>query len=181
LICPVPAFESLLFGSRAHFAEWGRNASTAVQKPPHIKRTIFASPSDPSHSALLPNLAAMATASSSQRETPHPSHHSKAFNKLVNQRACSCGRSDCVNVLWDYYLDPASPYPDPDNPQLIFKVKNPRLKPDTRKKSLAARRQQPPGTSSDSWAPRSRSPPRPSTSPAGWRPCPRRTGPDSRQ
>ena len=69
---------------------------------------------------------------------PMPSHHAKPFNQLVNNVACSCGRDGCRTLLRDYYLDPASPYPDPTRPQLIFVVNNPAKKPDTWKKGLAA-------------------------------------------
>ena len=75
----------------------------------------------------------MASASLSHGDTPRPSHHSKTFDQLVAKTACSCGRPECREVLRDYYLDPASPYPDPDNPQLMFVLGNPAANPDPRR------------------------------------------------
>ena len=80
-------------------------------------------------------MADMATLSSS-RSPPgadRPSHHSKSFARLMGERTCSCGKPGCLQALRECYLDPASPYPDPANPQLIFEVRDPSLKPDTKK------------------------------------------------
>ena len=45
-----------------------------------------------------------------QGDTPRPSHHSRTFEALVNDRACACGRPECRGVLRGYYLDSESPY-----------------------------------------------------------------------
>ena len=84
----------------------------------------------------------MATPPSSQGDPPRPSHHSKTFHQLVSNQACACGRPECRGVLRDYYLDPASPYPNPSSPQLFFKIANPSSNPSSRKKKLAVHRQQ---------------------------------------
>jgi hypothetical protein len=73
---------------------------------------------------------------------PHPSYHAKAFEQLLRKKACSCGRSECRDLLRDYYLDPASPYPDPKSPQLIFDINNVQMQPESRQKRQGIRKQQ---------------------------------------
>ena len=77
---------------------------------------------------------ATSSSSSSHRDADCPSHHSKTFSKFLDRRACSCGKPGCLTALQEYYLDPASPYPDPANPQLIFEIRDPSLNPDTKRR-----------------------------------------------
>ena len=65
-----------------------------------------------------------------------------AYAKLLASRKCSCGRNECGEVIHSYFINPASPYPDPAAPKLLFDLINPQANPETRKKKQAARRQQ---------------------------------------
>ena len=87
----------------------------------------------------------MATSSSSQGDTPRPSHHSRTFEALVNDRACACGRPECRGVLplFGGSRITISKSALALSPQLFFKIANPSSKPDSRKKKLAVHRQQP--------------------------------------